>query len=256
MPQNRIHSLKNVMPIWSTLLLKSIVQEKVTQLVGGSSSNHQQQRDRKICFKRLTTIFPYVLYGQLACRLLLYAYVRVDHQAPEFLLRYDLFIGSTHRADIKLDRTFLLSLIGIPILASVVHYILERRIGETGSRLAAHLFDVINRNAAQVEEAIGRSQSSAYLTFTYRQVVLSPLPTAVRLLRTLAQLYTGSAPLRRPLQSLHLHPQLPLRARQRTLYYALLAEIIIRAVYLTLSGKLSVHQYRYIINVFIFLIIF
>lgn len=240
MLQNFGQPIENFWPNSGDRKIKIIVFQKVLKLVKSSFQQHQQfiniytnyqpQNAKKINFEKLKTFFPYLIYAICTGRLLLYAYF-IGQQYP--LINFDLFISAAYREKIKLDLLLLLSLTGIPVFASVVHYLIENRIGGK-SPLAVHLFDAINRNAAQVEEAVGGNQGG-YFTVTYRQFFLSFVQTSLRLLRMLVQLYTGNVPLKKPLKSLHFYPQFSVSSRERILFFAAGAECAIRLMHFVLS---------------------
>lgn len=177
MSQNISHTASNDVRSWGTHPIKSILMQKVEQLAGASYQQEQNfnrlpnnNYSYKKLTKQLTNLFPYFIYGLCTARLLFYAYY-IDHQIP-LLLKYDFFISAVNRANIKLDRILTLSLIGVPLFASIINYLIEKRIGG-GSRFAVCLFDVINRNSEQVEEAIGfeNGNGCGFFVFTHRQLI-------------------------------------------------------------------------------------
>lgn len=260
--------------------VKYIVLQKVAKLVESVHYQQQQQQFKqrqpiiynqakttkwvklKLNFKNINFYFKLLIYGLCTCRLLLYAYLNLSKTSDSSsgscckesypLYRYDIFWGAFCRASMSLDRVLLLSLTGVPLFASTVHYLIDWRIGGGGknsnngikpkkmsntSSFALHLYDVINRNAAQMEEAIVRSgNSSGYLAFTYPQLTFGIVATTWRFIVTLMQLYSGRAPLASLLKPLRLYPHLPLYTRQRIIFFVVGLESCIRIMYYV-SGR-------------------
>lgn len=247
----------------NALPVNSIVMQKIVQLVNSGYQKQQQQqqqknyqnhyndyRQKKRWLWRTTqnklelvqTYFPYVIYGLCICRLLMYAYyIEAVYSTKLPFIKYDFFISAGQQAEIQLDRILLLSLIGAPLFASTVQYLIESGNGNKSPNsrgcsfsMAVHLYDVVNRNAAQMEEAVGRY----YFSFSYQEIVTTPQAFVFRLLRTLWQLNSGQVPLVRSLKPLYFYPNLSPIARQHVLFWAVGAEIGIRAMY-SLAGKLK-----------------
>ncbi len=263
-PQTKLHQISettkaNLLQSADLLArpMDSLVMRNVAQLAGLSNHPNSSFSKVKRSFFLRHPLVLYLIYGMCLSRLLFYS-VNLEKlyliEEMTFLLHYDFFLGASRRADLKLDMVMLLSLAGIPLSAIGLLFTLPR-VGQTGRvkrnrtpnsttflPLAVHLYDVVNRNAAQLEEAVGGA--NGYLTFSYRELLTEPFTTLFRLERTLAELLLGLAPLPsgRRLPPLRLYPFLSPLTRQRILFWAVGTELFLKAAYVFLGTNIHIKR--------------